>query len=1048
MRFFERVGRLLVLLGAFAIASYFALRFGTGGLWRGMRAAHAVVTTGKTEAPYDLTQLTAVNETLETIRKKYVDPERVQPRQMLLSALDQVQKEVAQVIVLHEEKSPTVTVRVGQQEAKFRVDNVQGPWDVSARLRDVFAFLQKNLSGKKDVDLAAIEYAACNGMLRTLDPHSVFLSPDAYREMNMSTSGHFGGLGIVISIRDQALTVMRPMPDTPAGRSGLRRLDRITKINNESTVTMPLDDAVKRLRGTPGSKVTIWVHRDGKDGWAGSRPFELVREEIRIRSVESQKLGDGVGYVRLKQFQSSTSAELAQALADLRAGNSLKALVIDLRDNPGGLLDQAAKVADMFLSDGVIVATAGYSEGREEQRAREPGTQPNYPIAVLVNGSSASASEIVAGALKNQDRAIVIGQTTFGKGSVQLVFPNITPEGAALKLTIAQYLTPGDVSIQGVGVAPDVELDPMTADTLEMDLYKNEGDLRERDLSQSLVAQATRSQDRPMYRLRYNLPSKEREEIRDRGADLEDEFQLDVPIRMARDLVAHLSSAPRSKQLEALKDAVGKLEQKEVAAVGGDLSKLGVDWASPPADYTGGPDTSKIKIEATTDRVNNVTRAGEAMTLKVTAKNEGDKPLYQLRAVTKSDAGYYDEKELIFGKLMPGESKTVTAPLGFCTIEGRKPGSTEPVPLDARRVCELPKDAVTRQDVVKVQFFAEGADAPDSVELRPTVESLPRPTFAYSYQVVDNRDANGNGQLERGEGASVYLSVKNIGTGPSYETEGILRNLSGDGLLLRAGRFDLSNMKPGDTRDVVFTFDVLDAFSEPEAKLELSVLDRDLRVVSGEKITLPVVKKGVALKSAEGAIEVTENTELRDQPVAGSLVVGRVPQGKLLKRLGSYGDFVKVDLGQSRFAFLPASKAKEAKVAAPAVAAFDQEPKRSPPVLEVKPASLSTREGKIHIAGRASDSDGGVLDAFIFVGNRKVFYKSNDGAKDKSSLDFAIDAELTPGVNVITVVARESEDTASRYTMIVRRDGPNGEALPTPKLELFGEDWSFSGGEN
>lgn len=1037
----------MVLLSAFAIASYFALRFGTGGLWRGLRAAHAVVTTGKSEAPYDLTQLTAVNETLETIRKKYVDPERVQPRQMLLSALDQVQKEVAQVIVLHEENAPTVTVRVGQQEAKFRVDNVQGPWDVSARLRDVFAFLQKNLSGK-EVDLPAIEYAACNGMLRTLDPHSVFLSPDAYREMNMSTSGHFGGLGIVISIRDQVLTVMRPMPDTPAGRAGLRRLDRITKINNESTVTMPLDDAVKRLRGAPGSKVTVWVHRDGKDGWAGSRPFELTREEIRIRSVEAEKLGDGVGYVRLKQFQSSTAAELAQALSELQRAGSLKALVLDLRDNPGGLLDQAAKVADMFLRDGVIVATAGYSEGREEQRAREPGTQPDYPIAVLVNGSSASASEIVAGALKNQDRAIVIGQTTFGKGSVQLVFPNITPEGAALKLTIAQYLTPGDVSIQGVGVAPDVELDPMTADTLEMDLFKNEGDIHERDLSQSLVAQATRSQDRPMYRLRYNLSSKEREEIRDRGADLEDEFRLDVPIRVARELMAHVSSGPRSKQLEALKDVVQKLEQKEISAIGGDLAKLGLDWAAPPSDYTGGPDASKVKIQVGTDRPNDVVRAGEAMTLKVTAKNEGDKPLYQLRAVTKSDAGYYDQKELIFGKLSPGESKTVSAPLGFCTIEGRKPGSTEPVPLDARRVCELPKDAVSRQDVVKVQFFAESSDAPDPVEVRPTVESLPRPTFAYSYQVVDNRAANANGQLERNEGASVYLSVKNIGTGPSYETQAILRNLTGDGILLRAGRFDLSNMKPGDTRNVTFTFDVLDSLAEPEVKLELSVVDRDLRVVSGEKLTLPVVKKGIALKPAEGVVEVSETAELRDQPVAGSLVVGHLPSGKVLRRLGTYGDYVKVDLGDSRFAFVAASKTRPATASATASAVFEPEPKRSPPVLEVKPGALSTREGKIHVSGRASDADGGVLDAFIFVGNRKVFYKSNSGAKDKTSLDFSIDAELTPGVNVITVVARESEDTASRYTMIVRRDGPNGEALPTPKLELFGEDWSFSGGEN
>lgn len=1045
MRFFERLGRTLVLLGAFALASYFALRFGTGGLWRGMRAAHAVVTTGKTQATYDLTQLTAVNETLETIRKKYVDPDRVQPRQMFLSALDQVQKEVAQVIVLHEEKSPTVLVRVGTEESKFRVDNVQGPWDVAARLRDVFAFLQKHLQGT-EVDLASVEYAACNGMLRTLDPHSVFMSPEAYREMNLSTSGHFGGLGIVISIRDQMLTVMRPMPETPAGRSGLKRLDRITKINNESTLNMPLDDAVKRLRGKPGSKVTIWVHREGSDGWTGARPFELVREEIRIRSVEGQKLGNGVGYVRLKQFQSTTTSELAQALAELRQAGSLKGLVLDLRDNPGGLLDQATKVADMFLSDGVIVTTAGHSEGREEQRARPVGTQPTYPVVVLVNGNSASASEIVAGALKNQDRAMVVGQTTFGKGTVQLVFPNITPDQAALKLTIAQYLTPGDMSIQGVGVAPDIELDPMTADPLEMDLFKSESALRERDLSKSLTAQFNRSQERAMYRLRFNLPESERAEIRERGGDVEDEFRVDTPIRIARDLAGQLESGqPRTKQLEAVRDVVARLQQKELTAITADLAKLGVDWSSPPAGYVG-PNPTKMKVEITTDRDDHTVAAGEAMNLKVTVTNGDSTPIYQLRAITKSDAGYYEDKELVFGKIEPGQSKTATAPLGWCVIEGRKMGSTRPLNGDAKRTCSLPKDALMRQDVVKLRFTAEGADAPEVAEFRPTIQSLPRPIFAYTYHVVDNRDANGNGQMERGEGASVYLRVKNAGKGRSYETQANLRNLTGDGLLLRAGRFDLSNMAPGETREVVFTFDVLDTLQEPELTMELSVVDRDLKVVSSEKLVLPVAKRGIELQKADGPIETVRQAPLRDQPVPGSLVVGRVPQGKVLKQLGTYADFVKVELGGGRFAFVEAAAVRPSKAAPAGTPQFETELTRSPPLLEVTPATLATRDGRVRIEGRASDLDGGVLDAFIFVGSRKVFYKSNNGGSDKSQMAFALEADLNPGVNVITVVARESEDTSTRYTMIVRRDGPNGEALPTPKSELFGADWEFTDG--
>ncbi|MCS6901614.1 MAG: PDZ domain-containing protein, partial [Myxococcales bacterium] len=272
MRYADRVGLAAGVLVSFGLASWFTLKFGQGGLWRGLEPALAVTAKQAAKGPYDLTRLEAVNETLKLVRDKYVDPARVRPRDMLLSALNRIQQDVAQVIVLHDEHGPDVLVRVEATERKFRVDNIQGPWDIAARLREIFAFLQEHLRGT-EVDLRDIEYAACNGMLRTLDPHSVFLTPEAYKEMNTSTSGAFGGLGIVISIRDQMLTVMNPMPNTPAGRAGIKRMDRITKINNESTLNMPLDDAVRRLRGDPGTKVTVWIHRDGPDGWSGSRPF-------------------------------------------------------------------------------------------------------------------------------------------------------------------------------------------------------------------------------------------------------------------------------------------------------------------------------------------------------------------------------------------------------------------------------------------------------------------------------------------------------------------------------------------------------------------------------------------------------------------------------------------------------------------------------------------------------------------------------------------------------------------------------------------------------
>ena len=662
---------------------------------------------------------------------------------------------------------------------------------------------------------------------------------------------------------------------------------------------------------------------------------------------------------------------------------------------------------------------------------------------MLVNGSSASASEIVAGALKNLDRAVIVGQTTFGKGSVQLVYPHVTPENAALKLTIAQYLTPGDVSIQGVGVAPDIELDPMTADTVEMDLYRNAHGLRERDLTKSLSNTAHRASDQPSVHLRYNLPEKERAEIRERGGDLEDEFELDFPIRLARDLAGRLTQGKRLEQLHSAKDFLDKLQLTEVDAVAADLGKLGIDWSQPPKEYANPPKASDYEVKVSTDRANDTFSAGEQVMLKVSVKNKGTAPVYQLRATTKSDGGYYDEKEFAFGKIAPGETRTATAPLGFCDVEGHKPGSSAPMPDNAKRVCKVPLDADARADVVKVRFFSEGAEAPPDAELRPTLNALPQPIFAYNYEVVDNRPGNGDGQLARGEGATVYLAVKNVGKGHSYETQANLRNLTGDGLLIHNGRFDISNMKPGELRSVAFTFDVLDQLTENTINFEISVADRELRVVSTEKVKIPLSKGPLAISKAQGKVVLVSAAPVRGQPLAAAAVVGEVDKGSILERLGTFGGFTKVGLGDDRFGFVETTTLKDSAAGAAKIG-YKPHLSHSPPLLEVTPAKLATRDNKVRIEGQAADGDR-VLDAFIFVGPRKVFYQSNRKAPDPTKLKFAIDTELQPGINVITVVARESDDSATRTTMIVRRDGPNGEPLPSPKGDTATEDWSIAG---
>src|SRR5437867_3063730 len=295
-------------------------------------------------------------------------------------------------------------------------------------------------------------YNAIKGTLRGLDPHSSFLDPDSYKEMQVETTGSFGGLGIEITLRDDVLTVVSPIEGTPAHRAGLQTGDRIVKIDGLVTKDMQLPDAVKRMRGKPGTKVTITVVREG---WTEPKDFEITREQIRVQSVRSHDLGGGVAYVKLRQFQEQSPGDLGAALEKAsKAG--MKALLLDLRNNPGGLLTAAVEVTEEFIDDGKLVV---YTEGRVRNQnmrfsAHAKKSYPTLPMVVLVNQGSASASEIVAGALQDWGRAIVVGTQTFGKGSVQTIIP--LSDGSGLRLTTAKYFTPKGRSIHGQGITPDI----------------------------------------------------------------------------------------------------------------------------------------------------------------------------------------------------------------------------------------------------------------------------------------------------------------------------------------------------------------------------------------------------------------------------------------------------------------------------------------------------------------------------------------------------------------------------------------------------------------
>lgn len=332
------------------------------------------------------------------------------------------------------------------------------PYSEMELITQVMELVRKEYVDTNSVTYRDLTYGALKGMLNSLDPHSQFMEPQMYEDMKQDTEGKFGGIGIVISMsKDGFLTVVAPMEDTPGAKAGLLPGDRIIKIDGKVTEKMGLQEAVRQLRGDPGTKVTITIFRaKAKDPGDKIKDHTIERAEINVDSVKDAKiLQDGIGYVRITQFNEPTADEFEKALAKLN-GEGMTALIIDLRNNPGGLLESARRIASEFIPAGkLIVSTEGRDPAQKSVYPSENGKkQPNYPLVLLVNAGSASGSEIVAGALQDLHRAVLVGETTFGKGSVQSIIQ--LRDGSALRLTTAKYYTPSHKVIHEHGVTPDI----------------------------------------------------------------------------------------------------------------------------------------------------------------------------------------------------------------------------------------------------------------------------------------------------------------------------------------------------------------------------------------------------------------------------------------------------------------------------------------------------------------------------------------------------------------------------------------------------------------
>lgn len=688
-----------ILVGAVLAAS---------GAWAREGAETTPVRMSPPELRGDLaTTLPVLHGTLRLIRYKYVEPASIVPRDLLVGALRQLERDLVPVVVTSE-GTGVVVVRADEHAMSLPLSDVHALWDVAARLREVFAFLRSAL-GDHGPALRDLELAACKGLLETLDRHGAWIDGDGSRG---------AGVGVAVSLREGALIVERVVPGSVASRSGLERHDVITQIDDTPVRELTLDEALEKLRGPVGSRVNLLVRRSASGSEQGERQLVLRREGIAIAPIESRRLRPGIGYIRIKHIAPSTADELSHVLEALRERGSLEGLVLDLRDNHGGMLSEAAKIADAFLEAGSLALLRGAAEGDEERKAKKDGSEPQCPLVVLTNSVTASGSELIASALQKNERAVIVGETSFGIGKIQLVFPSVVAH-TAIKLTIAEFQAPAGTSIHGVGVVPDIELKAARVDDLQPRFFGSFERVRTRERLH--LFPNPKPPTHPEATIWYASRDESLESI-DVGEPTPRGAESDFALRLATDLVAQLPQAPRAQQVDSVRPFLQRVRDREMAALEAQLHGLRIDWRSRTSASSDGPRTEDFAVKVTTDQAQNTSAAGQTMTLRVAVTNRSRLPAYQVRAITRSQNADYHERELLFGYIAPGQTVTRSVAFGRCdSASSPAAGSNGP----ARRACRLSMSPAEREDIVKVVFSAQRGAAPAPAELRPII--TPRP---------------------------------------------------------------------------------------------------------------------------------------------------------------------------------------------------------------------------------------------------------------------------------------------------------------------------------
>jgi carboxyl-terminal processing protease len=949
---------------------------------------------------HDLSAMRTFTKVLISLKEQYAEPQRIKPKEMMVAALEHMEKTVPDVIVNGNPGTGQLTVTAGDKTRDFDISMVENLWKLAFRLKDVFQFIHENMSPIKDT--REVEYAAIDGMLSTLDRNSVLLRPErvlAMKKARQDVKDAPANLGIVVGFKEDHLTVERVLPQGPAAQTGLQRGDQLTKIGGEPTEGMSLMEALSRLRGPEGSTVTLTVK-----GVSSARPRELTLTRALptyYSGVQHKLLASGVGYLRLEDFPAGADEEVQTALEKLgeEAGpGGLKGLVLDLRGNAGGLLNQAVAISDLFLSQGNIVTVTGMGKGQlEVKTAQAQGGDFTSPLVVLVDTRSASAAEITAGALQQLDRAVVIGQRTFGKSSVQALYDHLGD--VSLKLTVAHYQTPDGTTFEGTGILPDIELEPSPVTRDRVNLYSP----RE--------AKGLAARGKPAERLQY-LKRPDTEQVELHGLDrLEEDFE----VLFARDFVLKAPSPRRGEMLWLGKDYVEQKRREEEARLHEAIAALGVDWSPGPT-----PKAPQLALSLKPG-ADQTLRAGGTFELEVTVENQGQEPVRRLRAWTdSSDNAVLARHEFLFGAVNPGQKRSWKVPVW------------------------LPLNLSSRRDAVTVRLQDDSGMLSPSVTAELNLVESPRPTFALRWQVEDRCTAcNGDGRVHPGETVNLRVDLTNTGAGKAVGMHARLKtpleNDPVEAVLLDDDDSRPGTLAPGETKAARFQVTVPGGYTQNTfaLKLAISALPLEEKEERTESLVIPVHPQAAPVESLDAVVRLGTKTELLSAPEADARPLGRLLKNVVVRQVAQVDGFAKVMLDESRFAFVKASSAKPGPKLKPApvtekelaLAAPIPESKRISVSLDgVNPAlgGLVTTEDPFTLSGTVAFPRAGPGDLVVMVNGQKVFFQTRPYAEayaegPSAPLKFTTTFALKEGLNQVRVVAIESPESTTSQTLVIRR---------------------------